>query len=50
MTKIGDNEIGNVQLFYDAMEVATSYTVEKDALKIFYNKNNNYLLYKPTKK
>ena len=46
MTEVGDNEIGNVTLFYDAIRSIKSYTLERDELKFFYDEGQRYLLYK----
>jgi hypothetical protein len=48
-TMVYDEQNGTVAMFYKAMESVESYTVENDALKIFYNDNQDYLLYKPHK-
>jgi hypothetical protein len=37
---------GTVEIFYEAIKSVKSYRIENDDLKIFYNNNNNYLLYK----
>ncbi|MDR0581706.1 MAG: hypothetical protein LBG31_01965 [Prevotellaceae bacterium] len=41
-----DYENEDVQLFYDAMETVTSYTVTKNELKMCYNEGRNYLLFR----
>jgi hypothetical protein len=38
--------MGDVRLFYDAMPTITSCTVTKNEIKICYNENQNYLLFK----
>jgi hypothetical protein len=45
-TESYDLQIGTVAMFYEAMKSVESYTVENDSLRIFYNNNKNYLLYK----
>jgi hypothetical protein len=46
-TEIGDSEYGNVILFYEALLTIDTYEYSKDELKIYYDKKNRYLLYKP---
>jgi hypothetical protein len=48
MTAVGDNHIGDVQLFYDALKSVDSYSynLEKGELMLSCNNNKNYLLYK----
>ncbi|WP_080903386.1 hypothetical protein [Parabacteroides sp. Marseille-P3160] len=46
MTKVGDNEIGNVSLFYNAISFIEYYTRKGDELSFFYNNGQYYLLYK----
>jgi hypothetical protein len=45
-TDADDSMNGNITLYYEAMKSVKSYSVENDTLKIFYNNNENYLLYK----
>jgi hypothetical protein len=45
-TELYDSDIGDVQLFYDAIKTVISYTVTNDELKLYYNEGKNYLLYK----
>jgi hypothetical protein len=47
-TEVYDKIIGNVALFYDAIEAVDSYKAENDELKFFYKKDDKpyYLLYK----
>jgi hypothetical protein len=47
MTEIWDGENNNVALFYDALLTLDTYEYSKDELKIYYDKKNKYLLYKP---
>jgi hypothetical protein len=44
---LDDSMSSTVGMFYEAMKSVESYSVENDTLKIFYNNNENYLLYKP---
>jgi hypothetical protein len=41
-----DHEVGDVQLFYDAMKTITSCTVTENELKFCCNEGKNYLLFK----
>jgi hypothetical protein len=41
-----DHEMGDVQLFYDAMKTINSCTVTENTMKLFYNERKNFLLYK----
>jgi hypothetical protein len=45
-TMADDREIGNLVLYYKAMESVKSYAVENDVMKIFYNDDKYYLLFK----
>jgi hypothetical protein len=47
MTEMGDNHIGDNQLYYDAWLTMNSYKIENHELKLFYNNNTEYLFYKP---
>jgi hypothetical protein len=46
MTEVYDSEIGDVQLFYDAMKTITSCAVTENELKFCCNGGKSYLLYK----
>jgi hypothetical protein len=46
ITMVDYDRIDDAQLFYNAMEILTSYTVIKDELKLYYNGKKNYLLFK----
>ncbi|MDR1809875.1 MAG: META domain-containing protein [Prevotella sp.] len=41
-----DEEIGNVALFYEAIQQIEAYSHEKEELKFYYNNKKNYLIYK----
>jgi len=45
-TKIGDDENGNCRLYYEAWRTTAHYEIEENDLKIFYNDNKNYMLFK----
>jgi hypothetical protein len=46
-TEVGDGDQGNVYLFYEALLTLDTYEYNEEELKIYYDKNNKYLLYKP---
>jgi hypothetical protein len=46
MTKIGDYEIGDARLYYDAWDAMTSYKVVDNDLWLLFNDNTEYLLFK----
>jgi hypothetical protein len=45
-TMVGDSHNGTAGMFYEAMESVKSYAVENDVMKIFYNDDKHYLLFK----
>lgn len=45
-TMVDYDGIDDAQLFYNGMEILTSYTVIEDELKLYYNGKKNYLLFK----
>jgi hypothetical protein len=46
MTKVGDNEIGDAQSYYDAWLTMTSYKIVNDDLWFLFNNDTEYLLFK----